>query len=228
VLPIARELESAGADSIAGPDLGSLAPQDLTVRAARGLLVLCAVALPDTLVVETAGAALWIPRAPAPGRDSLLLYLPGDSTAAVDAWLPLPLAAGPFAGSCPGGAPAWRLVSRLDTATARIRGVPSDGVVRIFESLAFRLYGSAATWHVGQVGLSAGATVQPLAGPLLPQGIVFDGLSSALLAAGAPAAVATIRIRAAGAGDAQSALGPGQAPPARDSLALLAPLRNTP
>jgi prepilin-type N-terminal cleavage/methylation domain-containing protein len=230
VLPIARELESAGSDSIAGPDLMQLAPQSVSLRAGRGLLVVCRLALPDTLIVETSGAAPWLERTPAAGRDSLLLYLPGDSAAVVDAWLPLPLTAGPFAGTCPIGSAGWRLVTGLDTATARARGAGSPTVVRFFEAIAFRLYGrlygSGSLWQIGQEGLSAGALVQPLAGPLRPLGIEFVGLSSGLVPGAPPASVATVRIRALAPGHRDAALGPGIAPWAIDSLAVLAPLRN--
>jgi prepilin-type N-terminal cleavage/methylation domain-containing protein len=224
---IARDLESTGADTLAGPDLAALAPQAVTLRAARGLLVICALALPDTVIAETAGVPDWSPRAPVPIRDSLLLYVPGDSTGpVVDAWLPVPLVAGPYVAGCPSGAPAWRLVVALDTSTARARRLSAPTVARVFETVGYRLYGSTLGWQVGQEGLSAGAAVQPIAGPFTAAGLTLDGLSATLAPIGAAALVRTIAVHAVGPGHRESAVGPGVAVPAVDSLKLLIPLRN--
>ncbi len=227
VLPIARELQSAGTDSIGGMDVGGLPGSSMVIRAERGLWSVCALALPDTLVVAEPGSAGWSLRAPVPGRDSLLLYAAGDSTAAVDAWLPLPLTQGPFAGTCPGGGPGWRWVSALDTATARVRRIAVPSVVRTFELLGYRLYGSGGTWQIGEEGLSAGAIIQPVAGPLSPAGLDFVGFDRAMIAASAPSVV-TVRIRAVGLSHRQAAVGPGIAAGVVDSLEWLVRLRNVP
>jgi prepilin-type N-terminal cleavage/methylation domain-containing protein len=226
VVPLARELESAGSDSLSGPDLAAVTSQAVTLRAARGLLVVCDLALPDTIIVETAGMPLWTQRTPVPVRDSVLLYVPGDSLAPVDGWWPLPLVGGPFAGVCPSGAPGWRLIGAVDTATARIQRLAAPTVARLFETVAYRLYSSTLGWQIGQEGLSAGAAVQPIAGPFNPAGLELEGLSSTLVTAGAPALVRTVGIHAIGPGHRESTVGPGITLPAVDSLAVLIPLRN--
>jgi hypothetical protein len=223
-IPIAHEVEGAGVDSIGGPDVAALPGSSLTIRAERGFWFVCALALPDTLIVAEPLGSGWSLRTPMPARDSLLLYVPGDSIAPIDAWLPLPLVQGPFAGGCPGGAPGSRFVSALDTVVARRRRIAAPTVVRTFESLGYRVYGSGGTWQLGQEGLSAGATIQPVAGPLSIGAVDFAGLDRAMAPAG-PATAVVVRMRVAGFSHREGAVGPGTVIGVADSVDWLIHLR---
>jgi hypothetical protein len=221
---LVRELEALGADSVAGSDLDSTAA-GLTLRAHRGLRITCRVA-PDTVLVEADSALDWSARAPAPGRDSLLLYAPGDSTASIDAWVPLPLSA-VRAGLCPSGSPAHALATTLDSTTIARHRLPARTALRVFESIAIRAYAGANGWHLGVEGLSSGALIQPLAGPLAPGGLSLRGLDSA----GGPVALgpstAALAFGLTGRTDRQLATGLGsRSAPSLDSATAAVLLRN--
>ena len=146
-------------------------------------------------------------------------------TVAVDAWLPLPFQSGPFVGSCPGGAAAWRLVSVLDSVTARQRRLVVPSVLRTFEVVGYRVYGTGGTWQLGQEGLSAGATIQPVAGPLSLGSVDFAGFDRAMTPASA-ASVVAVRIRVTGFSHREAAVGPGNVTGVADSLGWLVHLRS--
>ena len=101
---------SLGSDSLAGPDLGSLAATRVDYRADRGLVSVCRLA-PDTVVLASGRLGRWAARRPGPGRDSLLLYAAGDSSVRIDAWVPIPLLAGPFGAAASPNGPAYRSAS---------------------------------------------------------------------------------------------------------------------
>jgi len=188
---LGRELDQGGVDSLAGPDL-AVAGGSITYRAPRGVRFSCRVAV-DTIVVAADTAADWSSRAPAPGRDSLLLYLPGDSASAIDAWLPLPLTA-TRTGVCPLGNPALALITVLDSTAILGRRIPPETAVRVFESVELRGYGTALGWQLGVEERSAGALIQPVAGPLLPGGFLVRPLDSAGGPAGRPSDVAALDV----------------------------------
>jgi hypothetical protein len=221
---LVRELESVGADSLAGGDLDSTAA-GLTLRAQRGLRISCRLAV-DTVLVEADTALDWSARAPAPGRDSLLLYSPGDSTAPIDAWVPLPLVA-VRNDRCPSGAPALALATLLDSTTMARRRLPPRTAVRLFESIAIRAYAGALGWQLGVEGLSAAALIQPLAGPLAPSGLSFRGRDSAGSPIPLGPAAASLDLTLVGRTDRQLATGLGsRSTPSLDSVAVSALLRN--
>lgn len=218
-----REIEALGADSIAGTDLDSL-PAGLAYRAQRGLRIACQVT-PDTLVLAADTALDWTARAPVPGRDSLLLYVAGDSAAPVDAWEPLPIAA-LSPGGCPSGAPGLRVATSLDSATIARRRIASPTAVRVFETVAVRAYAGAGGWQLGQQSLSAGGTIQPLVAGLVPGGFSVVALDGAGLGIAVDSA-RTVRLVLRGRTERQLAVGLGARPAgAADSVATEVVLRN--
>ncbi len=169
------EWASLGADSAAGPDLVALGPSAVDYRADRGLVQICRLS-PDSVVLTPGRLSRWVPRRPVAGRDSLLVYAAGDSAGAIDAWVPIPLIAGPAAVSCPLGEPGHQFVTALDTtAIARWR-LGTGAVARVFEVVRARSYGGGTLWQFGLEGLSAGAIVQPVASHLAgPAGLTVVG-----------------------------------------------------
>ena len=77
-----RELWGAGRDSLSGSDLASLGAAGVVTRAMRATGIACRL-VPDTVEVAADSSRWFADRQPVPGRDSLLLYIAGDSTTAV-------------------------------------------------------------------------------------------------------------------------------------------------
>lgn len=222
-----RELETVGSDSIAGDDVRLVASNSLTYRARRAMAVGCRVA-PDTVMIATDSLAAFRARVPDPVRDSLLVWVPGDSIGP-EGWVPVALSAGPFAAICPTGETAVRYAASVDSSTA-LRLAPSGRTVVVsFESINARAYAGAGGWQFGIEGLSAGASVQPAAGRL--QGA--NGLELSLLDRfGGPLSLGGSLAGLAVVVRAQShralAVGPGQVASAQDSAALAIRFRNAP
>jgi prepilin-type N-terminal cleavage/methylation domain-containing protein len=224
---VGRELEGLGRDSVGGADLLAVGPGQARFRAQRGLWRVCLVR-PDSLVVDADSALRWSARLPAAGRDSLLLYLPGDSSAAWNAWLPLPVLASPAPALCPGGGPGLLLLTALDSAALAGYRVPPATVARQFETVELRSYRSSGQWVLGLELRSAGASIQPFLGPLRAGGFDVVPLDSAGVGTGPGAAVGAA-FRLVGASDRGLAVGLGaRSPAAADSLVGQTPLRNAP
>lgn len=216
-----------GSDSVSGPDLGGLSATTADYRAARGLVAVCRL-VPDTIVLATQRLGRWAGRRPVPGRDSLLLYAAGDSAASIDAWIPIPLLAGPVPTGCPSGEPGDRFVTQIDSQTIARRRLGSQALGRVVEFMQARSYGAGTLWQFGLEGLSAGASVQPVASNLAgPSGLSIvgwgcDGLAGPLaLLCGADVAIRVITKRDLG-------LGAGHAGVAVDSLGVAVRFENRP
>jgi prepilin-type N-terminal cleavage/methylation domain-containing protein len=221
---LGAELRSLGGDSIAGADHQSLGPTSVTFRAHRGLFPYCRVGV-DSIILSLDRIPEFRGRLPASGRDSLLLYLPGDSVTTIDAWLPVPLLAGPFVAVCPGGWPGSFFPTRLSVAD--LDRVPSAGIARGFEQLNARLYVSAGATHFGLEELSAGGVVQPVAGPLRPgDGLDLVGWNRLGGFPGSAAQVAGFDLVVRALGARELSVGPGLVPRAADSVAAGILLRN--
>ncbi len=220
-----RELEPLGADSIGGIDVGALTAGSVAYRAHRGLYVACRIA-PDTIVLAPGRTIRWSSRLPAAVRDSVLIYAGGDSTAAIDAWYPAPLVAGPNATSCPSGEPGLSYHTVLDSTTIARHKLTSETLIRVFESAILRLYGATGSWQFGFEGLSAGATIQPVAGPLQPTGVDFAGWTAIGAPSTTPSAVAGFDLVVRAATHRELAVGGWSVATAVDSAATSLRLRN--
>ncbi|MFN0178432.1 MAG: type II secretion system protein J [Gemmatimonadales bacterium] len=222
-----RELGAIGYDTLAGEDLRLVAANSVTYRAPRGVLVACRLGR-DSLTLALARYPEYRARIPDPSRDSLLLYLPGDSTAPIDAWVPLPLFSGPAAAVCPTGEAAVVFTTLLDSATAHRAGA-TRAVVRFFETINARAYLSGSGWQFGVEAVSAAATVQPVAGRLNgPNGLELAAVdrfgvpwAPGQVAAGLDVAIRAVTHR-------ELASGPGRVAGAADSLRFRLRLNNVP
>lgn len=220
-----RELESLGADTVGGSDLGSLVG-GATFRAQRGLRVSCRI-VPDTVVVVADTALDWTARQPQGGRDSVLLYLPGTASGA-DGWLALPLAA-TRSDRCPGGAVGLALVTTLDSSALAIWHPPQVTAVRLFEVVAVRAYSGATGGQLGLTELSAGAVIQPLAGGISPGGLSFSAFDRFGAPVGPGASAREIQVAVAGQTERPLAAGMGaRSALTTDSTRVQVVLRNVP
>jgi prepilin-type N-terminal cleavage/methylation domain-containing protein len=125
------------------------------------------------------------------------------------------------AGPCADGAPGIRLDVTLPTVDGFPRGTPVLG----FETVTYRLYRSSedGRWYVGE---QTGASLQPLLGPVTPDGLALSYLDSAGAVTSDPTLVRLIdvRVRAATVEPIRDASGSLGQPV--DSLVTLVALRN--
>lgn len=202
------DLADIGTDSL-GADLVQISPDSLTWRATRGVGLACRIGLSGIWLLQDRWVAARLPQA---GRDSLLLFVDGDSLPyASGGWQAFPVL-GVSAGSC-GSAPALRVASSIDSTLAGRTDLPALLPVRSFEVMQARLYQSAGRWWFGVRSVSAGEVIQPLAGPYTPGGVRLNYADSAALATSVPGAVRALRILLAGAaGGGRDSLGLSLAP----------------
>jgi hypothetical protein len=181
------ELREIGADG----DLLSIAPESLTYRAYRSAGLACLVT-PSEIVVPLTPLAGY--RQSQPGRDSILLFVEGDSvTSGDDRWLALPLGGLSTGRSC-GGRPALSLSTLIDTVATPLGRIHVDAPLRTFEVMQLRLYASGSQYWLGARSVSAGETIQPVLGPLTGTGLRFTYLDSTASAAAGPSTVRTISL----------------------------------
>jgi prepilin-type N-terminal cleavage/methylation domain-containing protein len=208
---LAHELRALGARNDTA-DLLAFAPESLTYRASRGAGVVCG-ATAGGLPVERDRFIGY--RLPQPGRDSHAVFEPGSGR-----WRAGSITAVSFGTS--GGKPAVVLQGPVDS-------VPVGTPVITWEIMQVRLYRSS-TWQLGARSLSAGETTQPVAGPLLPGGLVFAGQDSLGMPVVSPGAIAGIAVtlRAPLERAERTAAGEGVRRVVDDSLESFMAFRNHP
>lgn len=182
--------ELANLDPAAG-DLLAMAPDRITYRAVRGTGVRCGSAVDGVVLRASAWRSL---RLPAPGRDSVLTLVVDGS------WSVAPLIGPPRAGPCADGTPGLVLPT----------GVPAGAVeataIRTFEVMELRVYLSGGERWLGLRSVTAGETIQPVAGPLASAApFRFQDASGAPVAG--PAEVRQLRVDLAALSAMASAAG---------------------
>ena len=167
---------------LAPSDLQSLSRDSMEYRAMRTTGLACLVAAGEVrLLTQSLSGS----RQPQAGRDSLLLYVGQTAGSIHPDWITLPILA--VSGSMCGARPALRLATTIDTVRIPPATLPALAPAATFERMQVRLYQSlGATW-LGARSVSAGETVQPLAGPFERPGPGLAFLDSA----GDPTSVVT-------------------------------------
>ena len=207
-------LEPLGADSVAGSDLLSEAPDRVLVRAARGSGVACGVA--GSGLTVRLGEGWWVAlRDPVPGRDSLLV----DGVTSPPKWSVLALAGEAHPGACPDGGAG--LVLPAEIPPERLVELGAGSPVRVFEDVELRLYASAGAAWIGLRNLATGESIQPLAGPFAPGGLRLDYFARSGGSATGPGEVVSIRTNLAGLSERAGGVGLARGRSGRpDSVAL--------
>ncbi len=210
-----RELDAADGDLV------SMLPTSITIRATRQFAVLC-----SDLPAGTGGSAgSWSLVLSGALRYGLRNFDPGDSIWILasgdgDRWVGGGVAA-VAAAPCADGRPGLRLGVTLPVTEGFPVGTPVLG----FETVTYRLYRSSedARWYIGQ---QTGASLQPLLGPVTPDGLALAYLDSTGTATTDPRRVRLIdvRVRAPTAEPVRDANGRLGRPV--DSLVALVALRN--
>ena len=196
------ELRELGADG-AGPDLLRMATDSVTFRAMRGFGVTCAVSAARVLVRAEPPVSFNAVRAIAPGRDSLLLFVEGDTASRLDdRWIRSPvLSVG--VSSC--GGVAAMAFGTADLTAQLAPGALTDlvvgGPVRAFEVMRLAEYSSGGQRWLGLASVSGGETIQPVAGPLALDGLTLEYLAGDGVATLTPAAVRRIRATLVGSSE---------------------------
>ena len=196
------ELRELGADG-AGPDLLRMATDSVTFRAMRGFGVTCGVSTTQVRVRDEPPVAFDAVRAVAPGRDSLLLFVEGDTASRLDdRWIRSPvLSVG--VSSC--GGVAAMAFGTADLTAQLAPGALTDlvvgGPVRAFEVMRLAEYSSGGQRWLGLASVSGGETIQPVAGPLALDGLTLEYLAGDGVATLTPAAVRRIRATLVGSSE---------------------------
>ena len=152
-------------------DVLALGPHAVTYRAMRGIGFICQSAGPA--VIRLARSSFSGHRDPQAGRDEALVFVPGDSAmGSEDTWVAVQIAAVATTFGCPGIAePGITLTLSVSPSPLLLEeGTP----VRLVESMELRLYQSGETWWLGARSVNTGEAIQPLVGPLAPQGFELE------------------------------------------------------
>ena len=208
-----------------GPgDLVSMATDQVVYRAMRSTAVACAV---TAVSVSLPRELVYAYRSASAGRDSLLLFLERDpSRSTDDEWVVLPVTGTAGTGTCPDGRAAVVVPTAIPAGA--LGAVVLDAPVRSFEVVQLRLYQSGGQYWLGSQSLSGGeAQVQPLLGPLAPDGLRLRFVDAGGLPTTAPAEVRLIGLTVRGVTDVPIATARATGPVlVADSLAADIELRN--
>lgn len=187
-----RELASGPS----GTDLLDIANDSVTYRAPRGLGFTCAVAPTQVKILDTPAMPFSATRGIVASRDSLLLFVEGDTaTEADDSWLRLPIT-GAATTTC-----GTRTAIGVTTPNL-LAGLPGGlldavvvgGPVRTEEVMRLKGYASAGRRWVGATSVSGGDVVQPILGPLATDGFRLAYYSGDGTVATTPAAVRQVEL----------------------------------
>jgi prepilin-type N-terminal cleavage/methylation domain-containing protein len=198
----------------------------VTYRAMRGTGLLCqSPASPSELRVWLDSYSGY--RDPAPGRDSALIFLEGDSlSAADDTWLAIAIIAVTVGNGCAGA----RGITLTTDDHPNMVGLAANTPVRIFEIMELRQYQSGGKSWLGARSLSAGEVIQPLLGPLIDgTGFTLEYLDGSGAPTADRSAIQSLTVGLRGISDNAIAVGAGIGArgTVEDSLVIRVALRNS-
>ena len=211
----------------AGSDILQMGGDSISYRAMRGTVIACQRARTEVRVLASPFYGF---RQPQAGRDSLLLFVEGDSTRSTDdRWVALPITSVTGGSTC-GARAATVLATDIDTIVTPLSAIKLDAPARTFEVMQLKLYQSGGQYWLGARSASAGETIQPVLGPLLANGLALTYLDSTGVVTTNRQRVRTIQIMIRGVTDrtVRTAASAGQLALVRDSLAAQVTLRNAP
>lgn len=217
-------------------DLATATVSDLTIRGVRWVGVLCTDPQPagGTVAFVLRGALSSGVRGPSPALDSVLLFRDGDPGVRTDdRWLLGGLEES-AAGTCPDLSPGTLLKVRISAASggndSALVGVAAGSPIRGFQMEGISLYrdGGGTDWLGRRTADRSGVwtTVQPLVGPLTPDGLAFAYFDTTGAPAATVAAIASVEIVVRGRSPAPARLSGGGLGYVRDSVLTRVALRN--
>lgn len=223
------ELRELGASTSGGSDILAMSPTSITYRAMRGTGFACDIATDYVRVRRSSFNGLRMPHA----GDLMLLYVEGDPTISTDdQWIILPITVVDPTSNCGGGPGAIRLGANLDTTVTPLSSFVLDAPVRIFEVMQLGTMTSNGKSFLGARSVSMGQPMEPVAGPLTANGLVFSYLDSLGNVTSVASRVRNIQLTVRGVSDRLVYAGGGQGANGprllQDSTVASVTLRNTP
>jgi hypothetical protein len=219
-----QELAALPGGTTAQNDVLAAGATGIAYRAMRGIGFLC------QSPVTSSEVRLWSSsysgyRAPAPGRDSALIFVEGDSaTDADDIWLPVAITNVAAGNVCPGAGITLTTDNRPELV-----GLAANTPVRIYEIMELRLYQSSGKSWLGAHSTSAGEVIQPVVGPLLDgTGFTLEYQDAAGSVTSDPSTIRSVSLGVKGISENPISFGSGGGTRRRvqDSLAARVSLRN--
>ena len=232
VLVVPTELREIGIGP-SGSDIVSMSATGIEYRAARGLGFTCQAAASEIRITNTPSSPYFGLRSIVPGRDSLFLFVEGNTgISSDDTWARLAVTSVDPASTCgPDPAVAVGVANLAAVVPGGLAAIEVGGPVRPFEVMELRLYSSGGKFWLGARSVSGGElSLQPVLGPLTSNGLELTYFNAAGNPTANPSLVRSIRVAIRGVTD-QLIRGPaGTGPPGyvQDSLMTTVSLRNAP
>ena len=226
VLNDLRELNTVVAGAADKNDILTIAADDITYRAMRGVGFICQA--PTATQIRVARSSFSGYRDPQAGRDGLYVFIDGDPDSETDdTWLSVAIADVSTATACPGALGDG--ITLTTPNTAGLVGIPVGTPLRIYEVMELKLHVADGKSWLGARSISAGEVIQPVLGPLVDgNGFQLEYLDAVGAATADRTAIKSIRITIRGISD--GAINPGvEGNPThvQDSLVTQVALRNS-
>jgi hypothetical protein len=229
-----------GYDSVPGgatvtSDIMAMGSDSIMFRAIRASGIVCKFNAANTIVIDTSASRYYSAyRAPVSGgRDSLMLFLDGDSTTSSDdQWasgLPISSVGTGTCSSNYGSRSGLQLGTTIAYTGTSADALKLGAPFRSYEVMVYRLYQSGSKYYLGARSASNGETsFQPVLGPLTSSGLRFDYYdSTGTTATASRKAVRSIQVTLIGQSDqAVNGAGGGSQSVKNDSVVTRVTLRN--
>jgi prepilin-type N-terminal cleavage/methylation domain-containing protein len=224
---LSAELQEIAVNPTGGTtDIVAMDDSSITYRSMRASGVTCNVGA-SQVVFRASNGLLSSSRNVTPGRDSLLLFVDGDSlTTSDDAWVGLQITATPSAATCPDGTTGLR----VQTSAVPGTGVLVPGPARTFEVMQLATLRSGGLNYIGARSVSAGQSLTPFIGPIdSTTGVRFRyyDASGATTASRTSVRQIDIMVRGATRTPINEGVGPGPGVIRSDSLRVQVSVRNS-
>jgi prepilin-type N-terminal cleavage/methylation domain-containing protein len=220
-----RELGTVTGGTADQNDILTIAADDITYRAMRGIGFICQAPTATQIRISRSGFSGY--RDPQAVRDGLYVFVDGDpDTETDDAWLPVAVTDVSTATACPGIIGAG--ITLTTPNTAALVGLPVGTPVRLYEVMELKLHQADGKSWLGARSISAGEVIQPVLGPLADgNGLQLEYLDAAGVATVDRTAIKSIRITIRGISDGAVNAGvEGSLTRVQDSLVSQVALRN--
>ena len=225
VLSDLRELGTVTGGAADMNDILTIAADDITYRAMRGMGFICQAPTATQIRITRNGFSGY--RDPQPGRDGLYVFIDGDPDSETDdAWLPVAITDVSTGTACPGTLGAGITLTTANTAA--LVGLSTGTPVRVYEVMELKLHQSDGKSWLGARSISAGEAIQPVLGPLADgNGFQLEYLGANGAATADRTAIKSIRITIRGISDGAVNAGvEGSLTHVQDSLVTQVTLRN--
>jgi prepilin-type N-terminal cleavage/methylation domain-containing protein len=225
VLNDLRELNTVVAGAAEKNDILTIAANDITYRAMRGMGFLCQASTATQIRVARSSFSGF--RDPVAGRDGLYVFIDGDpDTEADDTWLPVAITTVATGTACPG---ALSDITLTTPNTAGLVGLSVGTPIRVYEVMELKLHQADGKSWLGARSISAGEAIQPVLGPLVDgNGFQLEYLDAAGAITADRTAIKSIRITIRGISDGRVNPGVEGSPTyVQDSLVTQVALRNS-